>query len=41
MKRCHATRILVIPRHIPLNAYTMGGIVRDTGLTIDEYCALL
>ncbi len=34
-------RILTIPRHNPVNAITMGGIVRDAGLTIDEFRALL
>ncbi|MDI3463994.1 MAG: hypothetical protein OJF50_002815 [Nitrospira sp.] len=34
-------RILTIPRHNPINAITMGGIVRDAGLTIDEFRALL
>jgi predicted RNA binding protein YcfA (HicA-like mRNA interferase family) len=34
-------RILTIPRHNPVNAFTMGGIVRDTGLTIDEFRRLL
>ena len=27
-------RILTIPRHNPVNAITMGGIVRDAGLTV-------
>jgi predicted RNA binding protein YcfA (HicA-like mRNA interferase family) len=31
------TRILTIPRHNPVNAFTMGGIVRDAGLTADEF----
>jgi len=31
------TRILTIPRHNPVNAFTMGGIVRDAGLTRDEF----
>lgn len=35
------TRILTIPRHNPVNAYTMGGIVRDAGLTIEEFRELL
>ncbi|MGQ0703948.1 MAG: type II toxin-antitoxin system HicA family toxin [Gemmatimonadales bacterium] len=35
------TRILTIPRHDPINAFTMGGIVRDAGLTIDEFKRLL
>jgi predicted RNA binding protein YcfA (HicA-like mRNA interferase family) len=30
-------RILTIPRHNPVNALTMGGIVRDAGLTIEEF----
>jgi hypothetical protein len=34
-------RILTIPRHDPVNAYTMGGIVQDAGLTIDEFKQLL
>ena len=34
-------RILTIPRHNPINAITMGGIVRDAGLTIEEFRALL
>jgi len=35
------SRILTIPRHNPVNALTMGGIVRDAGLTIEEFKALL
>ncbi|MES2606603.1 MAG: type II toxin-antitoxin system HicA family toxin [Pseudomonadota bacterium] len=35
------TRILTIPRHNPVNAFTMGGIVRDAGLTIEEFRCLL
>ena len=35
------TRILTIPRHNPVNAFTMGGIVRDAGLSIDEFRKLL
>lgn len=34
-------RILTIPRHNPVNAFTMGGIVRDAGLTVDEFRNLL
>jgi predicted RNA binding protein YcfA (HicA-like mRNA interferase family) len=33
-------RIITIPRHNPINAFTMGGIVRDAGLTIEEFMAL-
>jgi predicted RNA binding protein YcfA (HicA-like mRNA interferase family) len=35
------TRILTIPRANPINAYTMGGIVRDAGLTIEAFRKLL
>ena len=35
------TRILTIPRHNPVNAFTMGGIVRDAGLTPEEFRRLL
>jgi len=34
-------RILTIPRHNPINTYTMGGIVRDAGLTVAEFRKLL
>ncbi len=34
-------RILTIPRHYPVNAFTMGGIVRDAGLTVEEFRRLL
>jgi predicted RNA binding protein YcfA (HicA-like mRNA interferase family) len=34
-------RRVTIPRHNPVNAITMGGIVRDAGLTIDEFRKLL
>ncbi|MEM9186079.1 MAG: hypothetical protein AAGB00_06225 [Planctomycetota bacterium] len=34
-------RILTIPRQNPINAFTMGGIVRDSGLTIEEFRKLL
>ncbi len=35
------TRILTIPRANPINAYTMGGIVRDAGLTVEAFRKLL
>ena len=35
------THKVVIPRHNPVNAITMGGIVLDAGLTIDEFRNLL
>ncbi|MGA3262764.1 MAG: type II toxin-antitoxin system HicA family toxin [Terracidiphilus sp.] len=34
-------RILTIPRHNPVNAFTMGGIVRDAGLSLQEFRKLL
>lgn len=34
-------RIITIPRHNPVNALTMGGIVRDAGLTVEEFKKLL
>ena len=30
-------RIVTIPRHDPVNAFTMGGIARDAGLTPEEF----
>jgi predicted RNA binding protein YcfA (HicA-like mRNA interferase family) len=32
---------LIIPRHNPINAITMGSIARDAGLTPDAFRALL
>ena len=34
-------RTITIPRHNPVNAITMGGIIRDAGLTSDEFRKLL
>jgi hypothetical protein len=34
-------RIITIPRANPINAYTMGGIIKDAGLTIEEFKKLL
>jgi predicted RNA binding protein YcfA (HicA-like mRNA interferase family) len=34
-------RILTIPRHNPINAMTMAGIVRDAGLTLGKFRDLL
>jgi predicted RNA binding protein YcfA (HicA-like mRNA interferase family) len=34
-------RILTVPRHNPVNAFTMGGIARDAGLSVEEFRALL
>jgi predicted RNA binding protein YcfA (HicA-like mRNA interferase family) len=35
------TRKLMIPRHNPVNAITMGGIARAAGLTPEEFRRLL
>ena len=35
------SRKVLIPRHNPINAMTMGGIVRDAGLGIEEFRRLL
>ena len=35
------TRILTIPRHNPINAFTMGGSVRDARLAAEDFRALL
>jgi predicted RNA binding protein YcfA (HicA-like mRNA interferase family) len=37
----NGTRILVIPRHNPVKAITMGGIVRDAGLSAEAFRDLL
>jgi hypothetical protein len=34
-------RILTIPRNNPINAFTMGGLVRDAGLTVEQFRELL
>lgn len=31
------TRFLTIPRNNPINAFTMGGIVKDAGLSVEEF----
>ncbi|MFQ6024023.1 MAG: type II toxin-antitoxin system HicA family toxin [Acidiferrobacterales bacterium] len=35
------TRFLTIPRSNPVNAFTMGGIVQDAGLSVAEFRKLL
>jgi predicted RNA binding protein YcfA (HicA-like mRNA interferase family) len=35
------TRVLTIPRHNPVKAITMGGIIRDAGLSVEEFRKLL
>ena len=34
-------RIITIPRANPVNSYTMGGIVKDAGLSIKQFKKLL
>jgi hypothetical protein len=34
-------RIIAIPRHDPVDAHTMGGIVRDAGLSPEQFRKLL
>ena len=34
-------RIVTVPRHNPVNAYTMGGIARDAGLSVEQFRELL
>jgi hypothetical protein len=33
----NGSRVLVIPRHNPINGFTMGGIVRDAGMAPEEF----
>ena len=37
----NSQRFLTVPRKNPINAFTMGGIIKDAGLTIDEFKKLL
>ena len=37
----NGARKVVVPRNNPVDAYTMAAIVRDAGLTIAEFKALL
>jgi predicted RNA binding protein YcfA (HicA-like mRNA interferase family) len=34
-------RIVTIPRHNPVDAFTMGGIARDAGLSVEQFRELL
>ncbi len=34
-------RIVTIPRHNPVNAYTMGGVVKDAGLDAESFKRLV
>lgn len=37
----NGARILTIPRHNPINAFTLVGIVRDAGLTVEQFRGFL
>jgi len=37
----NGVRTVQVPRNNPVNAYTMAKIVRDAGMTIDEFKQLL
>ena len=41
MVMTNGERIITIPRANPVDAFTMGGIVKDAGLTLDEFKNLL
>ena len=34
-------RIIIIPRANPVDAFTMGGIIKDAGMTVEEFKKLL
>ena len=34
-------RIITIPHSNPIDAFTMGGIIRDAGMTVEEFKDLL
>jgi predicted RNA binding protein YcfA (HicA-like mRNA interferase family) len=34
-------RFITIPLHNPVNAFTMGGIVKDAGLNVEEFRRLI
>jgi predicted RNA binding protein YcfA (HicA-like mRNA interferase family) len=34
-------RIITIPREDPINAYTMAGIIKDAGLSIEKFKKLI
>lgn len=32
--------MVTIPRHNPVNRWTLAGIIKEAGLSIDEFCKL-
>jgi len=39
--RADGIHFITIPRNNPVNAHTMAGIVKDSGLTVDEFKKVL
>ena len=37
----NSERIIIIPRANPINAFTMGGLIKDAGMTVEEFKKLL
>jgi predicted RNA binding protein YcfA (HicA-like mRNA interferase family) len=37
----NGVRIVTIPRHNPVTAFTLGGIARDAGLSVEQFRELL
>ena len=37
----NGNRIITIPRNNPINSFTMAGIVKDAGITLEEFKKLL
>ncbi len=37
----NGAREVIVPRNNPINAFTMFGIVKDAGLTLEEFRKLL
>lgn len=35
------SRFVTVPRHDPVNPFTMGGIVQQAGLTVEEFKRLI
>ncbi len=33
----NGVRLVTIPRNNPINAFTMGGIIKDAGISIEEF----
>jgi predicted RNA binding protein YcfA (HicA-like mRNA interferase family) len=33
----NGSRFVIVPRNNPINAFTMGGIVKDAGFTVEEF----